>query len=280
MLLARPQVLLLDEPDAALDDASAEAVRATVARFAADGGAVVRVRHRGDDGLASRRLLLADGGLIEVAPMSGAEGAAFADRLAAAPACDRSFVVFVGIVSLRLSLGITKDLAIATVRTYVQLIALGFVLRWVFDVNSPWLVLAIVVLMVLAAAQIILRRSPDAPRGIFASSALAMALTGFTVTFAVTGGLVIQVDPWYWPRYVIPLAGMVLGNSMTGIALALERLFADLDLRSDEILRAHSSRSDAEGGRGFLDTRLAEGGTHPHDQFDGGGRHRLHPRHD
>ena len=145
------------------------------------------------------------------------------------------FVVFVGIVSLRLSLGIERDLAIATVRTYVQLIALGFVLRWVFGVDSPWLVLGIVVLMVLAAAQIILRRSADAPRGIFASSALAMALTGFTVTFAVTG-LIIQVDPWYAPRYVIPIAGMVLGNSMTGIALALERLFADLDSRSDEIL--------------------------------------------
>ena len=50
------------------------------------------------------------------------------------------FVVFVGVVSIRLSLGITKDLAIATVRTYVQLLALGFVLRWVFGINSPWLV--------------------------------------------------------------------------------------------------------------------------------------------
>lgn len=146
-----------------------------------------------------------------------------------------AFVVFVGVVSLRLALGITKDLAIATVRTYVQLIALGFVLRWVFGVRSPWLVLAMVVLMVLAAARIIVRRSPDAPGGTFASSAVAMAVTGFTVTFAVTG-LVVQVQPWYEPRYVVPIAGMVLGNSMTGIALALERVFADLDARQDEIL--------------------------------------------
>ena len=54
-------------------------------------------------------------------------------------------------------------------------------------------------------------------------------------SFAVTG-LIVQVEPWYEPRYVIPLAGMVLGNSMTGIALALERVFADLDRRSDELL--------------------------------------------
>jgi putative ABC transport system permease protein len=145
------------------------------------------------------------------------------------------FVVLVGVLSIRLSLGITKDLAIATLRTYLQLIALGFVLRWVFGVATPWLVVAIVLLMVLVAAQIIVRRSPDAPAGIFGSSALSMALTGFTVTFAVTG-LVVQVEPWYEPHYVIPIAGMVLGNSMTGIALALERVFADLDARTDEVL--------------------------------------------
>ena len=61
-----------------------------------------------------------------------------------------------------------------------------------------------------------------------------MAVTGVTVTFAVTG-LVIGAEPWYSPRYVIPIAGMVLGNSMTGIALSLERVFADLDARSDEV---------------------------------------------
>ena len=165
------------------------------------------------------------------------------------------FVLFVGVLSIRLSLGLEKDLAIATVRTYLQLIALGLVLRWVFGIDSPWLVIGILVVMVLMAAQIILKRSPDAPGHIFASSVLAMGLTGFIVTFAVTG-LIVQVDPWYEPRYVIPLAGMVLGNSMTGIALALERVFADLDLREDELLAltalgatpweaAHSSVRDA-----------------------------------
>ena len=145
------------------------------------------------------------------------------------------FVVFVGVVSIRMSLGITKDLAIATVRTYAQLIALGFVLRFVFRINSPWLVIAIIVIMCLAAAQIVLKRSPDAPPGIFGSAFVAMTLTGFLITFAVTG-VIVQVKPWYLPQYVIPLAGMVLGNSMTGIALAIERLYADFDARADELL--------------------------------------------
>lgn len=145
------------------------------------------------------------------------------------------FVVFVGIVSIRLSLGLERDLAISTVRTYLQLLALGLVLRWVFGIDSPLLVLAMIAVMVVAAAQIVVKRSPDAPHGIFTSSVLSMALTGFIVTFAVTG-LIVQVDPWYEPRYVIPLAGMVLGNSMTGIALALERVFSDMDARADEVL--------------------------------------------
>ncbi|MBU4556982.1 MAG: iron export ABC transporter permease subunit FetB [Actinobacteria bacterium] len=145
------------------------------------------------------------------------------------------FVVFVGILSMRLALGIEKDLAIATVRTYIQLIVLGLVLRWVFGIDSPWIVLAILALMMAAAAQTIVKRAPDAPRGILGSSMLTMLLTGFTVTFAVTG-LIVQVDPWYRAQYVIPIAGMVLGNSMNGVALALERTFADMDTHAEEIL--------------------------------------------
>lgn len=145
------------------------------------------------------------------------------------------FVILVGALSLRLALGFTKDLALATLRTYIQLGVLGFVLRWVFGIDSPWLVVAIVVVMATAAADAVVRRAPDAPRPIFASTWVSMALTGFIVTFAVTG-LIVQVDPWYHARYVIPIAGMVLGNSMNGVALALERTFADMDSRSDEML--------------------------------------------
>jgi len=145
------------------------------------------------------------------------------------------FVVFVGALSIWLSLGVTRDLAIATVRTYLQLFVLGYVLRFVFGVNSPWLVVGIILAMVLFAAQIIVRRSPDAPRGIFGSAFVAMALTGFIVTFSVTG-VIVKVQPWYLPQYVIPLAGMVIGNSMTGIALALERVYSDLDARAGEVL--------------------------------------------
>ena len=63
VVLARPEVLLLDEPDANLDEASAEQVRLMTAAFAADGGAVVRVRHQRSDELAVRRFRLEGGEL-------------------------------------------------------------------------------------------------------------------------------------------------------------------------------------------------------------------------
>jgi putative ABC transport system permease protein len=145
------------------------------------------------------------------------------------------FIILTGGLTLLLHLGVAKDLAIATARTYAQLLALGFVLRWVFRTDTPLLVFVILGVMLLAATRIILKRSPDAPPGLFGSTLLSMALTGIIVTFAVTG-LVVGVEPWWHAQYVIPIAGMVIGNSMSGIALALERVFADLDARSAEVL--------------------------------------------
>ena len=145
------------------------------------------------------------------------------------------FVFVTGALALWMQLGLTKDLAIGAARTYVQLLLLGLVLGWAFQVNQWWLVVGILAIMTVAAARIILKRAPDAPSGLFLAAVTSMAVTGVTVTFAVTG-LVIGADPWYSPRYVIPIAGMVLGNSMTGIALSLERVFSDMDARSDELL--------------------------------------------
>ncbi|MEN6430930.1 MAG: ABC transporter permease, partial [Coriobacteriales bacterium] len=79
------------------------------------------------------------------------------------------------------------------------------------------------------------------------------------VTFAVTG-IVIRVPVWYEPRYVIPIAGMVLGNSMTGIALSLERLFSDLDAHSEEVLGTLAlGASPWEAARGAVRSSLRAG---------------------
>ncbi|MBN2405157.1 MAG: iron export ABC transporter permease subunit FetB [Coriobacteriia bacterium] len=169
------------------------------------------------------------------------------------------FVLVTGGLSIAMSLKLEKDLAIATVRTYVQLMALGFVLRWVFANQTWYIVIALMLVMITAAARVVLKRAPDAPPGLFGNAALSMALTGFTVTFAVTA-LVVRVPTWYEARYVLPIAGMVVGNSMTGIALAVERVFSDMESRRDEMLAMTALGATAwEAARPSVRTALTAG---------------------
>lgn len=145
------------------------------------------------------------------------------------------FMIVTGAISAALALGLVKDLAWATVRTYIQLLILGLVLRYVFANDTWYLVVVILIVMVFVATRIVITRAPDAPPKLYARTGLATLVSGTLVTFAVTG-LVVGVHPWYRAQYVIPIAGMVIGNSMTGIALTLERVFADMDSRAGDIL--------------------------------------------
>jgi putative ABC transport system permease protein len=169
------------------------------------------------------------------------------------------FVVASALLSLRLSLKLERDMLVATARTYLQLFALGIVLRWVFENQAWWLTLMLLTVMVVAAARVVLQRAGHVPRGLFGSAVFSMALTGFTVTFAVTA-LIVRVPVWYDAQYVLPIAGMVIGNSMTGIALAVERLFADMDSRSAEILSLTAlGASEWEAARASVRTALTAG---------------------
>lgn len=169
------------------------------------------------------------------------------------------FMVITGALSIAIGLGLVKDLAIASVRTYVQLLALGVVLQWVFAVRLWWVVVLLLGFMTVVATRIVVKRAPDAPPGLFSPALFSMVVTAITVTFAVTA-LIVRVPVWYEPRYVIPIAGMVLGNSMTGIALSLERLFSDLDARSGEILALTALGADRwEAARGSVRLALRAG---------------------
>ncbi len=130
-------------------------------------------------------------------------------------------------ISIALKLGLEKRLGVASVRTVVQLAFIGFVLEWVFDLNRWYYVVPVLVVMLLMAARAAINRSerrfPGAYVAAFGSLVLASSVTAFSVTEVVIG-----VEPWYAPRYVIPLIGMLLGNGLNGISLGLDRLLNDL----------------------------------------------------
>jgi putative ABC transport system permease protein len=133
-----------------------------------------------------------------------------------------------GVVSLWLGLGLGRKLLLAGLRTVVQLTLLGLVLVHVFEAANPWLVGGICGLMTVLAAHEGVRRAGRSYRGarrdVFLSLLVAAAVT---MVFATT--LILHTDPWWTPRYLIPLLGMVLGNGLTGISLGLERCLSSFD---------------------------------------------------
>lgn len=130
-------------------------------------------------------------------------------------------VLVSGSVSVGFRLGLERSLAVASVRTVVQLLLVGYVLRWVFGLQNAYVVLCIAGLMLLAASRAAVQRSSRTFRGANLSAFATLTVTGLLTTFTVTH-LILGVEPWYLPQYVIPLLGMILGNGLTGISLCLD----------------------------------------------------------
>jgi putative ABC transport system permease protein len=143
-------------------------------------------------------------------------------------------IVAAGAVSLVLRLGVEKRLGVAALRTVIQLGLLGLILERVFAVRNPYVVVGLLLLMTVFAAREAVGRSSRRYKGILADAWLTMAATCFLVGGIVTQ-VVVGVEPWYDPQYVIPLLGMILGNSLTGISLCLDRFMDHLETRSAEV---------------------------------------------
>lgn len=145
-----------------------------------------------------------------------------------------TLVVAAGLVSVAMRLGIEKRLALSALRAVVQLGLVGLILERVFALRQPILIMAILAVMILFAGREASNRSSRAYRGMRWDSLLAMGATCLVVGAVVTQ-VVIGVQPWYDPQYVIPLLGMILGNSLNGVSLCLDRLLENLSARRHEV---------------------------------------------
>ncbi len=117
-----------------------------------------------------------------------------------------------------------KELVIASGRMTLQLTLTGYILIFLFDHPHPLYSLAVILVMtVFAIHNIYARVKNPLSKSLKRIIALSMTLgTGFTVFYFML--VVVQVDPWYDPRYLVPIAGMLIGNAMTGISLGVTRL--------------------------------------------------------
>ena len=144
------------------------------------------------------------------------------------------FVGVTALVSYWQGLGLERDIAIGTVRTFVQLLTVGFVLQRLFDASRWYWVVAALAVMTTVAGYNAMKRQSGAKQGLFAVMTAAIA-TGGAITLILVIGVVLRVRPWYQPQYVIPIAGMIVGNSMTGAALVVNRFSSELTLRRSEV---------------------------------------------
>lgn len=124
-------------------------------------------------------------------------------------------------LSLFLHLGIARTLLVSTCRMVVQLLLVGLVLRYVFALSTPILVVAVALAMTAAASFEIYARQVRRLRGAwgFTLGAGATGLATFMVTALALATL--RPSPWYAPEVVIPLVGIVLGSVMNGVSVSL-----------------------------------------------------------
>lgn len=131
-------------------------------------------------------------------------------------------------------LGLEWNLTMATGRTVLQLSVVGYVLAIVFEFKNPVLVLLVLGVMLVVATIVARNRiSQKIPRLIPLVGGSILIATALTLLY--TNLLVFQPSTWYDPQYLIPLAGIVLGNAMNGAAIAGERLVSTLNTSQLEI---------------------------------------------
>jgi len=116
----------------------------------------------------------------------------------------------------------------AIARMLIQLTLIGYVLVYIFQTESGLLISGVLSVMLVAASWIALN-TVDLPKAsLFPASLVSVLLGGGTTLLLITQG-VLQLEPWYQPSLIVPLAGMIFAASMTNISLALERLHAELE---------------------------------------------------
>lgn len=147
-------------------------------------------------------------------------------------------LITIGLARLR-QIGQEGQMLWASVRMVIQLFAIGYFLQLVFSIRNPLAVIAILLVMGCMSLQVIGGRIKRKMPHFYRVMGTAMVIGCGGATFVLCS-LVVRYSPWYDPRYLIPLAGMVIGNSMNSATLAAERLAAEIRERREEVETAIS----------------------------------------
>ncbi len=132
----------------------------------------------------------------------------------------------------------------AVLRMLVQLLAVGYVLAFIFETEQAAVVMVTLALMLSAASWISLGPI-EAQRGRLLGKAFVAISLGSVATLALVTQGVLDSDPWFEPRELIPLGGMIFANSMNSVSIAAERFLAESALEIDYETARHRAMTAA-----------------------------------
>ena len=124
-------------------------------------------------------------------------------------------------------------------RMFIQLLLVGYILNGIFSTPECWPVILVLCCMIGMASWISLRTMKERRKELLLSSLGAITLGGGVVLALIVYG-VLRIEPWYAPRHIIPLAGMIFTGAMNSVSLAGERYFSEVE-RGEELMSAAKS---------------------------------------
>lgn len=140
------------------------------------------------------------------------------------------FVAFAILLSFWQRIGLEKDIMIGTIRAAVQLIAVGYVLQFIFQLKS-WSLIILMLAIMITVATLNARKKGKGLPGVSWRIAVAITSTEILTMGLLVGLKIIQTTP----QYIIPISGMIIGNGMVVSGLFFNRLKSEMETRREEI---------------------------------------------
>jgi putative ABC transport system permease protein len=122
----------------------------------------------------------------------------------------------------------------ATLRMLIQLLLIGYVLVYIFKTDQPEFIMVVLVIMLTVASWIAIRPLQKKQPQMYMNSFLSISI-GSILILTLVIQIVIDIEPWFSPRYVVPLAGMIISSAMNTVSLAAERFQSEYDKKTPYI---------------------------------------------
>jgi len=143
-------------------------------------------------------------------------------------------VLITGLISALLGLGMIKSLLWGTLRAFIQLTLIGYILTYIFKLDTLLVIIPLVLLQCYIASREATRRITKAPHNPALASFFSLTASTFIVGIIVVV-VIIGPHPWYKAQILIPIFGMIMGNSMNAIALSLDRLYSEVHAHVEQV---------------------------------------------